>query len=165
MCISSSTNYNEILKFNRYLSNNVNPFGPLILRASAIGLMSDERSVKLKQLLFFIVWQNINERCVKCEICPQNDHFSNTYFQVLRPLTHEIENNQKRKPMCTTTMYLELKLIWFDYLALALPEPLPGNQRPKQALKRKSPWLVADIYFFFPYWLNGDSKVTYVLKF
>lgn len=91
----------------------------------------------------------MNERCVKCEKCPQNDHFSNIYFQPLRPLTQKIENNQKRKPMCTTTMYLALKLIWFDYLALALSEPLPGNQRPKKTLKRNNSWLVADIYIFF----------------
>ena len=73
------------------------------------------RSIKIKQLLFYIVWQSISERLVICTKNAPNWALLGYLFST-PTLTRKIENNnlKKRKPMCKTTMFLVLKFNWFD---------------------------------------------------
>ena len=55
--------------------------------------MSEERSVKIKQLLFYIVKQNIYERCVMSNKMPQKLALFGYRFST-PTLTRKIKNNQ-----------------------------------------------------------------------
>ena len=81
--------------------------------------------------------------CLK--IRPKNENFSNVNF---RPLPSLVKSKiiKKRKPMCTITMPLVFKFIWFDSLALTLSEPLSGNQSPKKkSSKGNNSWQEVNI--------------------
>ena len=115
--ISSSTN---ITKHQVYeiLLQYLGPFRASSLK-DQIYLFDIRRKNRSKLNNFcFILFNKIFTSDV---ICLLNEPFSN-----IPTLPRKIEK-VKRKPMCTTTMYLIFKFIWFHFLALALSERLSGN--------------------------------------
>ena len=82
-----------------------------------------------------ILFNKIYTSHVLClKICPKNEHFSNIDFLPLPSLVKS-KIIKKQKPMCATTIFLVFKFIWFNSLALALSEPLSGNQSPPKIFK------------------------------
>ena len=63
---------------------------------SPFGLILDERSIKIKQLLFYIVKQNIYELCVLASKNPQKWALFEFWFST-PTLTRKMENNNKKE--------------------------------------------------------------------
>ena len=79
------------------------------------GLISDERLVKIKQLLFHIVKQNIYERCVLSKNSPKKWELFECQFST-PTLTRKIQNNQKTKTNVHNynASSIQIHLIWFS---------------------------------------------------